>query len=441
MAKKIAILGNISSLVKEENESGGEAFERNVIKRLAKQLDALLIPTIYDLWYIFNNEDLSNKIKSLSRTVNISNVIFDILDKKSFNIEYILKKYIEEIKSEGVVCLYQPDYFAPHALINTLLRAKSYKYLRKLMYGETVYLADKLKIPSIVEIHGLADISFKRLFIKFLKYKIKYKFDFNLFDYKSSIKFGLLDVLHNRITNKLTTDSNIKKILVVSRGVLDYLGIKSSEKVEVMVPANAVDEAITNYRRVENKCGYGVFFARLIPFKGVLEIPYIIKYLKKLNVDLKIKILGKFYDEYTKKKFYDIASELNVEQNIEYLGFVPKQKLYEIVSKAKIMIYPSHSDAFSLSILESIALGTPVIAYDIAGPKSVFNGLPSVIFSKEFDVYELAEKTSKILNLNDFNYTNLLTNQETERFLKQHTSWDNVTIAIYNELRKTCYIS
>ena len=84
MARKIAILGDISSLVKEENESGGEVFERNVIKRLAKQLDVLLIPTIYDLWSIFNNEDLSNKIKSLSQNVNISNIIFDILDKKKF---------------------------------------------------------------------------------------------------------------------------------------------------------------------------------------------------------------------------------------------------------------------------------------------------------------------------------------------------------------------
>jgi glycosyltransferase involved in cell wall biosynthesis len=56
------------------------------------------------------------------------------------------------------------------------------------------------------------------------------------------------------------------------------------------------------------------------------------------------------------------------------------------------MIYPSHSDAFSLSILESLALGTSVVAYDIAGPKSVFTDLFAVKFSREFDVLGLAKK-------------------------------------------------
>jgi hypothetical protein len=80
----------------------------------------------------------------------------------------------------------------------------------------------------VVEIHGIADISFKRVFTKFLKYKFKYNFDFNLFNYRNSIKFVALDILHNMISTKLIKDNNVKKILVVSKGVLDYLGIKNN---------------------------------------------------------------------------------------------------------------------------------------------------------------------------------------------------------------------
>jgi glycosyltransferase involved in cell wall biosynthesis len=98
------------------------------------------------------------------------------------------------------------------------------------------------------------------------------------------------------------------------------------------------------------------------------------------------------------------------------------------------MIYPSHSDAFSLSILESLALGTPVVAYDIVGPKSFFTDLFAVKFSREFDVLELAKKSSEILRLNEKVYFNLIENEELKNFIKLHSNWDRITMAIYNEI-------
>jgi len=96
MSKKIAIIGDISSLVKE-NESGGEVFEHNVIKRLSNYTDTLLIPTLYDLLYIINNENIYREIVKLSSKVNISDIIFDVSAEK-FEIEFIIKKYLEEIR-------------------------------------------------------------------------------------------------------------------------------------------------------------------------------------------------------------------------------------------------------------------------------------------------------------------------------------------------------
>jgi hypothetical protein len=59
--------------------------------------------------------------------------------------------------------LYRPDYFAPHTIINTILKVKAYKYLPESIYGEIIYISDKLKLSSVVEIHRIADISFKRV--------------------------------------------------------------------------------------------------------------------------------------------------------------------------------------------------------------------------------------------------------------------------------------
>jgi len=57
-------------------------------------------------------------------------------------------------------------------------------------------------------------------------------------------------------------------------------------------------------------------------------------------------------------------------------GFLPKEKYYETLARARALVYPSHSDSFSLVILESLAVGTPVVTYDIPGPRSVYGGSP-----------------------------------------------------------------
>jgi len=41
-------------------------------------------------------------------------------------------------------------------------------------------------------------------------------------------------------------------------------------------------------------------------------------------------------------------------------------------------------------------MGTPVVAYDISGPKSVYNGLSAVKFVEEFNIKSMATEVVKI---------------------------------------------
>ncbi len=47
----------------------------------------------------------------------------------------------------------------------------------------------------------------------------------------------------------------------------------------------------------------------------------------------------------------------------------------------------------------SLAVGIPVVAYDILGSSSVFSSLPSVKFVREFDKEAIAEEAVKILQM------------------------------------------
>jgi Glycosyltransferase len=86
-------------------------------------------------------------------------------------------------------------------------------------------------------------------------------------------------------------------------------------------------------------------------------------------------------------------------------------------------------------ILESLALGTPVVAYDIPGPKSVFSDLPGVLFVREFDVRGFALMVAHVLENYDY-YLRLMHDKKLLDFIKLHTSWDLVAKQVIDLIKK-----
>lgn len=85
-------------------------------------------------------------------------------------------------------------------------------------------------------------------------------------------------------------------------------------------------------------------------------------------------------------------------------------------------------------ILE-LALGTPVIAYDLPGPRSVYKDLGAVKFVREFDVKSMVTETLNVLRMKSEDYFNLIYNESTSKFLEKYSTWDKVTDQILNYLR------
>lgn len=164
--------------------------------------------------------------------------------------------------------------------------------------------------------------------------------------------------------------------------------------------------------KTKNKEDYLIFWARLYArlyyLKGIFEIPYIVKELTRKKADIKLLMFGKFFDNNEKERFFGLIKKMHLEKNIEWLGFISDEEKYKLVSKAKALIYPSHVDSFSLVILESLALGTPVIAYDLPGPRSVYKDLSAVKFVREFDVKSMVTETLNVLRMRDEDYFNLI---------------------------------
>ncbi|MCY0859466.1 MAG: glycosyltransferase family 4 protein [Sulfolobaceae archaeon] len=215
----------------------------------------------------------------------------------------------------------------------------------------------------------------------------------------------------------------LKGILAVSKAPvylskIDILASKYGVPVKVLYPGNAYNqELISKFRNLNNKEDYAVFFARLVPQKGIRELPKIARRLEKY----KVIVFGKFQDESEEKRFMK-----SITSNVEYRGYRPVEELYQTVAKAKVVIYPSHQDGFSLVVLDSVALGTSVVAYDIPAIRFVYGNIGPVKIVKEYDIEALSSKVKEVLDQDLEKYRSEHETENVKRFLELHKSWESV---------------
>jgi glycosyltransferase involved in cell wall biosynthesis len=219
---------------------------------------------------------------------------------------------------------------------------------------------------------------------------------------------------------------------------LDIWASRNNIPIKILVPGNAVSQDIEEYykereRILKLKEDYAIFYARLGVNKGVLEIPLIAKKLEKAGY--KLILIGKFDSVNAKTRFEKMCKELNV-KNIEYMGYLPRNRLWEIVARSKVLIYPSHYDTFSLVILESLCLGTSVVAYNIPAITSIYRNLPAVRIVEEYDYKNMAEKAIEILKMDLNKFREEHTDKNLLSFLDLHCSWRNVAREEIDTIRK-----
>ena len=124
------------------------------------------------------------------------------------------------------------------------------------------------------------------------------------------------------------------------------------------------------------------FVGRLAKVKGC---EYLIKALPYLDFKYKVIIAG---DGSEREYLESLAENLNVKDRVIFLGYVSKPEL--IYPLFNVLVVPSLSESFGLSVIEAQAMGIPVIASDI-------NGLREIISSKNLFIKGKIRNISKLI--------------------------------------------
>jgi L-malate glycosyltransferase len=100
-----------------------------------------------------------------------------------------------------------------------------------------------------------------------------------------------------------------------------------------------------------------------------------------------------------------LCSKLELERNVEFVSWVPNFQLPDILSKANVYVCSSRVETFSISTMEALACGLPVIVTESGGPEYYVNQDLGIVVENH-NIEALATAMLKIyLNYDEYNST------------------------------------
>ncbi len=195
-----------------------------------------------------------------------------------------------------------------------------------------------------------------------------------------------------------------------------------TETVPSSVTCFGMDDSIWNRPgREEVDSDYLLYLGRVCEGKNYSELNrFFIEYKKRHGSSLRLIVAGTIENGET----------LIWDDSIEYKGFISEEEKYDLIRGAKLLVMPSLYESLSIVLLESMALGLPVL---VNGRCDVLKG--QCLRSKAGRFYETYEEFESELQ-------NMLGDEESYRtmqengiaFVKERYNWNKVVEDIYEAI-------
>lgn len=110
-----------------------------------------------------------------------------------------------------------------------------------------------------------------------------------------------------------------------------------------------------------------LFVGRLVPQKGVDHLLDVTRQCLTQQTNVRLDVVGTGPE---RSRLQQRARDLGIEEHVVFHGFV--DDVTRMYRSASVTVLPSQFEGFPNVLLESIALGTPVVAYDCpSGPREI----------------------------------------------------------------------
>jgi glycosyltransferase involved in cell wall biosynthesis len=210
-------------------------------------------------------------------------------------------------------------------------------------------------------------------------------YDFLPLTYSGLIKTPMVTTIHGFSSPKILPvyKKYNKKTYYVSISDAD----RSPELDYIRTVYHGID--MNNFTLKEEEGKYLLFFGRIHHDKGAKEAIEIAK-----KAGMKLIIAGIIQDE----KYYEEFVKPHLGDDIEYIGSVGPEKRDEVLGNAYALLHPiNFNEPFGLSVVESMACGTPVLAFNKGSmPELIQNGVNGFISENIGEMCEHIKDVKKI---------------------------------------------
>lgn len=229
---------------------------------------------------------------------------------------------------------------------------------------------------------------------------------------KALVKWGLknADVTHtiSQMLAEEVRSLGVKKVTVLPNGVREdifktvsreesrkKLGISLNEKIIISVSRLIMPKGMHHVIRA---------FARLLP-----RFP-----------ELRLLIVG---DGVRKGELERLARELGVANRVDFKGFVPHERLGEILPAADVFALTPEYEGLGIVFIEALACGVPVVASGVGGILDIVENGRNGFLVPPGDVDKLCEALEKLLTDDDLRRK---FREEGLRVVREKFLWKNI---------------
>ena len=243
-------------------------------------------------------------------------------------------------------------------LRNCFLRSK----LDLLLYPYPTPISFETGVPYVMAVHDLQH----RLQPEFPEVSADGEWEYREYLFRNGCRYATL----------IIADSNVGK-----EDVLNFYGVYgvTEDRVKVLpyLPATylAVDVSEAERRRVRTiyhlPDRYLIYPAQFWPHKNHARVIQALALLKtEYHIDVSIVFCGSHSGEIresTYNKVMSLRSELGIDSEIHYVGYVSNEDMSAVYSGAVALVMPTFFGPTNIPVLEAWAFGCPVLTSDIRG--------------------------------------------------------------------------
>jgi len=233
-------------------------------------------------------------------------------------------------------------------------------------------------------------------------------------------KADTITAISNYLKEYVQKVSKNKNVFLIPNGVdlkqfpitpFDKLRVLSLSKDNFQLPITKKEKTIITVSRLVPKNG----LSDLIKAFHILSTRYSL-----LATRYSLLIIG---DGSQRGELFNLADELGVKDNIEFVGTISNKDIYEHLVSASVFARPSLSEGLGTAFLEAMAAGLPIVATPVGGIPDFLKDGETGLFCQVGNPEDVAEKINRILTDDDLRNRLILNGR---KLVEEKYDWNKI---------------